>query len=42
MDSEGHRQNILSKNYTKEGIGVAIAEDDDGKVYITQVFCGSE
>jgi uncharacterized protein YkwD len=42
MDSDGHRQNILSKNYIKEGIGVAIAEDDDGKVYITQVFCGSD
>jgi uncharacterized protein YkwD len=41
MDSEGHRQNILHKNYTREGIGVAIAENDDGKVYITQIFCGA-
>ena len=41
MDSEGHRQNILNKNYTGEGIGVAIAEDDNGKVYITQMFCGA-
>jgi uncharacterized protein YkwD len=40
MQSEGHRQNILEKNYTKEGIGVAIDEADDGKVYITQVVCG--
>jgi uncharacterized protein YkwD len=38
MDSEGHRQNILEKNFTREGIGVAIASDD--KVYITQVLCG--
>ena len=40
MESEGHRMNILDKNYTSEGIGVAIAADD--KVYITQVFCGAE
>ena len=37
MDSLGHRQNILTKTYDSEGIGVAIAEDD--KVYITQNFC---
>ncbi len=37
MDSSGHRQNILTKTYDKEGIGVAIASDD--KVYITQNFC---
>jgi uncharacterized protein YkwD len=42
MDSEGHRQNILEKKYTKEGIGVAIAEEDEGKVYITQMLCGAE
>ena len=42
MDSEGHRQNILEKKYTKQGIGVAIAEDDEGKVYITQMLCGAE
>ena len=40
MESQGHRQNILDKNYTREGIGVAIAADD--KVYITQMFCGAE
>jgi uncharacterized protein YkwD len=40
MESEGHRQNILDKNYTREGIGVAVASDD--KVYITQMFCGAE
>src|SRR5262245_43006229 len=38
MDSSGHRQTILEKNYTSEGIGVAIAPDD--KVYITQILCG--
>jgi uncharacterized protein YkwD len=42
MQSEGHRQTLLEKNYTKEGIGVAIDEADDGKVYITQVVCGAE
>ena len=42
MDSEEHRQNILNKNYTREGIGVAIADDDDGKVYITQMLCGAD
>jgi len=38
MDSSGHRENILEKNYTRSGVGAAIASDD--KVYITQVFCG--
>ena len=38
MESEGHRKNILEKDYTREGIGVALASDD--KVYITQIFCG--
>lgn len=37
MDSPGHRQNILTKTYDKEGIGIAISSDD--KVYITQDFC---
>lgn len=38
MESSGHQQQILEKNYTSEGIGVAIAGDD--KVYITQILCG--
>jgi uncharacterized protein YkwD len=38
MGSEGHRQNILEKKFTREGVGVAIASDD--KVYITQLLCG--
>ena len=42
LDSQDHRQNILDKNYTSEGIGVAIAEDDEGKVYVTQMVCGVE
>ena len=37
MNSPGHRQNILTPTYDREGIGVAIATDN--KVYITQDFC---
>jgi uncharacterized protein YkwD len=37
MDSPGHRQNILTSTYDREGIGIAIASDD--KVYITEDFC---
>jgi len=37
MNSPGHRQNILTGTYDKEGIGIAISSDD--KVYITQDFC---
>lgn len=37
MESPGHRQNILTSTYDKEGIGVAISSDD--KVYITEDFC---
>ncbi len=40
MDSPSHRQNILDKNYTGEGIGIAFGPDD--KVYITQMFCGAD
>jgi uncharacterized protein YkwD len=36
MNSPGHRQNILGRNFTDTGIG--IAESRDGKIYITQVF----
>jgi uncharacterized protein YkwD len=38
MESDGHRKNILEKNFRREGIGVAVASDD--KVYITQLLCG--
>jgi len=37
MSSYGHRQNILTSTYDREGIGIAISSDD--KVYITQDFC---
>ncbi len=37
MDSAGHRKNILTPHFRKEGIGVHIAPDD--RVYITQNFC---
>ena len=37
MDSPGHRENILTKTFDREGIGVEIGLDD--KVYITQNFC---
>jgi uncharacterized protein YkwD len=36
MNSSGHRQNILTSTYDKEGIGVAIS--DDYAVYVTQDF----
>ena len=37
MDSPGHRQNIVDRNYDRQGIGVAVAIDE--KVYVTQNFC---
>jgi len=37
MNSAGHRENILTLTYDKEGIGVSISSDD--KVFITQNFC---
>ncbi len=37
MESSGHRDNILTKTYDLEGIGVEISSDS--KVYITQNFC---
>jgi len=36
MDSPSHKQNLLFKEYGKEGIGVVISED---VLYITQNFC---
>jgi uncharacterized protein YkwD len=36
MNSSGHRANILNSNYTTVGIGVAY--DSQGKVYVTQDF----
>lgn len=37
MNSPGHRQNILTSTYNKEGIGVAVGSD--GKVEVTEDFC---
>ena len=37
ISSPGHRRNILSRGYTKVGIGVAL--DENGYVYLTQIFC---
>jgi len=36
MDSPSHRENLLSKEYGKEGIGVVISDD---VLHITQNFC---
>lgn len=37
MGSKGHRENILTDSYDREGIGVAFGPD--GEVYITENFC---
>jgi uncharacterized protein YkwD len=37
MSSVGHRENILTKDYDKEGIGIYISSDSE--VLITQNFC---
>ena len=36
MSSPGHRQNILGSQWTKVGIGICM--DDQGFVYVTQLF----
>jgi len=38
MNSEGHRKNILSSDFTKLGVG--IAKDSNGTIYWTQMFIG--
>lgn len=38
MNSSGHKANILSKNYTE--IGVGVAKKTDGTIYWTQQFIG--
>jgi len=41
MHSEPHRENLLDTRFSGEGIGVAIADSDDGRrVYATQALCG--
>ena len=37
ISSPGHRRNILSSGYTRVGVGVAT--DENGYVYLTQIFC---
>ena len=37
MGSKGHKANILTPYFKRQGIGVAFS--DDGKVYITENFC---
>ena len=37
MNSPGHRENILTGVFDREGIGVEITQDY--KVYVTQNFC---
>lgn len=37
MRSKGHRANILTPYFKRQGIGVAIS--DDGKIYVTENFC---
>lgn len=37
MNSKGHRKNILTSFWRKEGIGIYV--DEDGEIYITQNFC---
>jgi len=36
MDSSGHKKNILTSNFTKEGIGVSISTFS---IHVTQNFC---
>jgi len=37
MNSEGHRENILTAAWNNEGVGIYVT--DEGKVYATQNFC---
>jgi len=37
IQSRGHRENILTAYFKRQGIGVAVS--DDGKVYVTENFC---
>ena len=41
MDSEGHRENILTPDYDKTGVGVEFSDEDTFTyLYITQIFEG--
>lgn len=37
LSSPGHRRNLLSRAYTRFGVGVAF--DAKGFIYLTQIFC---
>lgn len=37
ISSPAHRQNILSRSFTRAGVGVA--QDENGFIYLTQIFC---
>ena len=37
LSSPAHRRNVLSSSFTKVGVGVAL--DENGYVYLTQIFC---
>lgn len=37
MQSRGHRENILTAYFKRQGIGIALS--DDGKVFVTENFC---
>jgi uncharacterized protein YkwD len=37
MKSPGHRRNILEKDYSQTGVGIAVSANDE--VFITQLFC---
>ena len=37
MNSKGHRGNILTPYFKRQGIGVAVS--DDGRVFVTENFC---
>jgi len=37
MKSPGHRENILTPYFKREGIGIVVSSD--GKIYITENFC---
>jgi uncharacterized protein YkwD len=36
MNSRGHRENILTERFRQTGVGVAV--DEEGQVYVTQLF----
>ncbi|MEB3272320.1 MAG: CAP domain-containing protein [Prochlorothrix sp.] len=38
MESPGHRENILTETYDREGIGVVL-DPETHKIYVTQNFC---